>query len=246
MFYLKPDHLDSDFRPDQAVQNWAAEFQRLAQQARDPRLQSYYRAGMVAADTPISQAPLVAMDFETTGLDPEHDGIVSIGLVPLSLARIRCADAREWILRPRAPLSSSSVVIHGITHSEVADADDLSSIIAPLLEALTGRILVVHCSEIERKFLDAALRLRIGEGIRFPVIDTLELEARLHRPLSIWSQLFKRQQVSIALAESRSRYRLPFYRPHHALTDALACAELLQAQVADRFTPETPVSELWS
>jgi len=39
---------------------------------------------------------------------------------------------------------------------------------------------------------------------------------------------------------------LPRYRLHHALTDALATAELLQAQVAHRFTPDTPLSALWS
>lgn len=246
MFYLRSDHLNGNENPEQTISDWAAEFQQLQQQAQDPRLQTYYRAGMVAPDTPISQVPLVAMDFETTGLDPRHDGIVSVGLIPMSLARIRCTDAREWVLRPREPLAHSSVVVHGITHSEVADADDLSNIIAPLLQALAGQTLVVHCSEIERQFLDAALQVRIGEGIRLPVIDTLELEARLHRPLSIWSRLFKRQQLSMTLAQSRSRYNLPFYRPHHALTDALACAELLQAQIADRFSPDTPVSELWS
>ncbi len=33
--------------------------------------------------------------------------------------------------------------------------------------------------------------------------------------------------------------------PHHALTDALATAELLQAQIAYHFDPDTPISEVW-
>ena len=59
------------------------------------------------------------------------------------------------------------------------------------------------------------------------------------------ARLFGRQQLSIRLAASRGRYGLPRYRPHHALTDALASAELLQAQVGQRFAPDTPIRELW-
>ena len=74
-------------------------------------------------------------------------------------------------------------------------------------------------------------------------------KARLHRapPPGFFARLFgkKPAPVSIRLADSRERYKLPRYRAHHALTDALATAELLQAQVAHRFTPETPLRELW-
>ncbi len=226
---------------------WPEAFRRLASGARDPRLQRYYRAGMVPGDTPLAEVPLVAMDFETTGLNPQQDEIVSIGLLPMSLARIRCAGAHQWVLRPREELSGASVVVHGITHAKVAAAPDLDKVLSELLACLAGRVLVVHHRGIERGFLDAALRLRIGEGIQFPVIDTLELEARLHRRrrLSLWERMRGRRPVSLRLGACRDRYNLPFYHPHEALTDALACAELLQAQVADRFSPTTPVSELW-
>jgi len=50
---------------------------------------------------------------------------------------------------------------------------------------------------------------------------------------------------SIRLADSRRRYGLPRYRPHHAMTDALSSAELLQAQVAHHFAPDTPIRDLW-
>ena len=229
------------------VVDWSAEFEKLAAGARDSRLQRYYQAGMVGGDTPLAEVPLVAMDFETTGLDKQRDGIVSIGLVPMQLMRIHCAQAQQWVLRPREELSGASVAVHGITHSRVADAPDLDRIIDELLGHLAGRVVVVHHRGIERGFLDAALRLRIGEGICFPVIDTLELEARLHRQrqLSLWDRLRGRKPVSLRLGESRTRYHLPFYRPHEALTDALACAELLQAQVADRYSPTSPIAELW-
>ena len=233
-------------RQDQ-IPDWPARFKQLASQARDPRLQGFYQAGTVDGDTPISQVPLVSVDFETTGLNSQTDGIVSIGLIPMSLQRIRCSQAQHWILKPREELNSESIVIHGITHSEVAEAPDILSILGELLEAIQGSILVVHHRGIERPFLNAALESRLGEGIEFPVIDTMDLEARVHRRNSrkFVDRLFKRRPVSIRLADSRTRYNLPFYHPHHALSDAVATAELLQAQIAHRYSPDTPVKALW-
>jgi DNA polymerase-3 subunit epsilon len=55
-----------------------------------------------------------------------------------------------------------------------------------------------------------------------------------------------RQKTSIRLTDSRTRYHLPYYRQHNALTDALACAELLQAQCATHLMPDTPLNTIWS
>lgn len=237
-------------RPEnQPITDWQSHFLSLAQSANDERLKRYYRQGMPAATTPVGQTPLMAMDLETTGLDPVRDGIVSIGLVPMTLERIHASASRYWLLKPRVDLNDESVVIHGITHAQIADAPDLNDVLDEVLQVMAGHVVVVHFRYIEREFLNGALKPRLGEPIAFPVIDTMALEAREHRqkPKGLWARLFaKRQpQVSIRLADSRRRYGLPHYRPHDARTDALACAELLQAQIAHRYSPETPISDLW-
>ena len=228
---------------------WSRRFEMLARNARDKRLKAYYEAGMVSGDTPLSAVPLMGLDVETTGLNPQTDGIVSIGLVPMGLERIRASESRHWIVKPRARLGEESVTIHGITDSQVLAAPDLEVILADVLQCLAGHVLVVHCRDIERQFLNSALLARIGEKIEFPVIDTMELEARLHRgrppKLIDWLLGSKSPPVSIRLAPSRACYGLARYRPHHALTDALASAELLQAQVAHRFSPDQPVRDFW-
>lgn len=230
-----------------SVPNWAERFTQLASESKDPRLQAFYQGGVVDEETPIAEVPLLAVDFETTGFHPQKNSIVSIGLVPMSLNRIRCQEARHWIVKPLSGLNPESVVVHGITHSDIQQAPDLRRILDELLEHFTGHVIVVHHRGIERPFLDAALKARIKEGIEFPVIDTMELEARLHRqkPISWWRRLLGQQPTSIRLADSRSRYSLPWYRPHDALTDALATAELLQAQIAYHFSPDTPIKQLW-
>ncbi len=232
-----------------AVLDWHARFVELAAAARDPHLRAFYAAGAAAGDTAIRDVPMVAIDVETSGLEPAHDEIVSIGVVPMTLARIASSASRYWVLRPRAGLNPESVAIHAITHARIEAAPDFCAIIDELLSALAGRVVVVHCREIERTFLDRAFKARIGEGIEFPVIDTMELEARLHRHAGpgLLARLFGRKAAprSIRLADSRERYRLPRYRAHHALIDALATAELLQAQLAHRFAPDTPLHALW-
>ncbi|MCH4564967.1 MULTISPECIES: 3'-5' exonuclease [Halomonas] len=231
-----------------ASPDWPAYLADRAARRRHPLLVDYFTAGCPAAETPIAEVPMVAMDMETTGLDARRHAIVSIGLVPFSLSRIRLAERRYWVVRPSRPLSRESVTYHHITHSEVAAAPDLEAVLPDLLEALAGRLAVVHYRHIERPFLNEAVRARLGEGIRFPMIDTMSLEARIHRQ-SLWARFRRwlgRPPVSIRLQNSRARYGLPAYQGHHALTDALATAELLQAQIAAHYTPETPVGQLWS
>lgn len=228
--------------------SWLEYLAERAQGARNPLLARYFSAAMPAPETPIAEAPMVAMDMETTGLDPRRHAIVSIGLVPFTLERIRLAERRYWVVFPPRPLSDESVTFHRITHSEVEYAPDLEAILPELFEALAGRLVVVHYRHIERPFLDSAVEARLGEGIRFPVIDTMSLEARLHRQslLARLRRWWGRPPVSIRLHNSRERYGLPTYQGHHALIDALATAELLQAQIATRYKPETPIGQLWS
>jgi len=229
-----------------ALFDWTEQFARLASSAQNPRLQAFYQAGVVSADTPLEQVPLMALDVETTGLDANQHAIVSLGLVPCNLRRIRCGDALYWVVKPVCELSSESVTFHHITHSDILHAPCLGQILDELLTAMAGKVMVVHYRNIERSFLDKAVRDHLGEGLQFPVIDTMQLEARLHRQPSWWERLWRREPVSIRLADSRLRYNLPSYSAHHALIDALATAELLQAQVATHYATNTPVGELWS
>ncbi len=227
--------------------NWPERLSDLAYNTHNPRLQAFYQAGVVNGKAPLSDTPMVALDFETTGLDATRHGILSIGLVPFTLQRIYCGDARHWLVNPRRPLEEESVTIHGITHSAVETAPDIVEVLAQVLDCMAGRVAVVHYRAIERDFFAAALKPRLNESIEFPVIDTMSLEARLHRTRrSKWVNWLRgRPPTSIRLADSRSRYGLPHYPPHHATTDAVATAELLMAQVAYHYSPDTPVEQLW-
>lgn len=226
---------------------WPEQYQALANSAEAPVLKAFYEAGCPSAETPISEVPMVALDFETTGLEAEGHSIVSIGLVPFTLDAIQLNQAKHWVVRPRLPLHQTSVTFHGITHADIDAAPDLSEILEEVFASLNGRIPVVHFRSIERPFLNVALLSRLNEGIRFPVIDTMAIEAHLHpdRQPSFVQRVMGKQPVSIRLADSRKRYGLPHYAAHNALIDAIATAELLQAEILHHFSPQTPIGDLW-
>lgn len=231
----------------EAQPDWASRFAAWADQVKQPELKRFYQAGAVAADCPLEDVPFVALDFETTGLNPERHAIISVGLVPFGLQRIRVAGSRHWIVKPRLPLIQQSIQFHSITHTDIHEAPDMAGILPEVLDCLAGRVVVAHHRSIERSFMDVVVKARWNEGLQFPMVDTMAIEAALHRnkPLGLWARLLNRRPMSIRMGDSRARYGLPHYPPHHALTDALATAELFQAQCAYHFEPSTPISDLW-
>ncbi|MCH8551820.1 MAG: 3'-5' exonuclease [Natronospirillum sp.] len=236
-------------RPTSATEppDWSQRIPRRAAEAQNPIVKAFYGSGAVAPDTPLRQVPFVALDLETTGLDAEQHSILSIGLVPFTLERIPLAGAQHWLVKPDRPLSEDSILIHHITHEAIQQAPPIQDILPRVLDHLAGRIVVVHYRAIERRFLHRAALNCFNEALEFPVVDTMELEARVYRKSSpgFFSRLLGRQPKPIRLSDARIRLNLPFYPPHDALTDAIATAELLQAQVAQRYSPETPIGTLW-
>ncbi|SBS26821.1 DNA polymerase III PolC-type [Marinomonas aquimarina] len=222
----------------------------LRQQAKDsqhPLLKDFFVSQDFPEDLSLDQTEFVALDFETTGLDPENDEIVSIGLVPFTMQRIKVAKAKHWIVRPKCQLTDDSIVIHGITHSEILNAPLISEVLEKVIQELSGKVVVVHYRYIESEFLNSVVVKELGEEMWFPMVDTMQIEAQQHRCgwRSKLKRLFGGKLPSIRLVDSRLRYGLPRYHMHSAMTDAIATAELLQAQVRHRFPETTPVSELW-
>ena len=229
------------------VKNWNTRYAQLADDAQNNLLKEFYLSTFSDASASVKDILFVALDFETTGLNSKTDDIVSVGLVPFTLARIYCKQSKHWVVQPRRNLSESSIVIHGITHNDVDNAPDFDNIIAPLLDALRSKVIVVHYAAIERGFFNSALLLRLKEHIEFMVVDTMELERRaLKAKQGLIGQIFNTKLGSLRLNDCRKRYSLPAYEGHHALTDALATAELLQAQLRHHYTEETPLCTIWS
>jgi DNA polymerase-3 subunit epsilon len=180
-------------------------------------------------------------------LNSEEDVILTIGLVPFTIDRVQCNGSAHWVVNPNRELNHESVIIHGITDSEVKNTPQLSQILGEILDALSGKVVLVHYKNIERQFFNNALLNSIGEGIQFPVVDTLDIEYAIQRRecRGFINKLKGKKPGSVRLGHARERYGLPAYQPHHALTDALATAELFQAQLQYHFNRNMPISSVW-
>lgn len=172
--------------------------------------------------TPANKLPLLAIDFETTGLDPATDDLLSVGFVAVNGLEIDLGSAGRHIIRGAREVGQSATV-HGITDDTLAAGGSLEHAMAATVRALRGRVLLAHFADIEENFLDRACRELFGAGLPTLSVDTMMLH---HRVLEESST-----RGSVRLWGARERYGLPVYRAHEALTDALACAELYLAQV---------------
>lgn len=227
--------------------NWPKFVERHASSAKTVELRSFFESQCFDPSLTLKNASFVALDFETTGLDADNDEIVSVGLVPFDLNRIYWRDAKEWFVRPSCELNPDSVVIHGITDEQLTDAPPFSEVLNQLLAELSGKIVVVHYRFIERDFLYGAVQKINGDVCMFPVIDTMSIESTLRRKswLSRLKQFFRGRGESVRLPDSRERYGLPRYQLHSAKVDALATAELLQAQIRYHYSHDMPVAHLF-
>lgn len=222
--------------------DWPEHFKKWAEEAPEGALKRYYQAGMIATETQLKDVPLLALDLETTGLDPKQDEIISLGLIPMNHKTIRSQGAGYWMAKPEQSLHAESVTIHEITHSELAEAPRLHHILDEILDAMARQVVVVHCVAIERQFLLEASLKHYGYPLYFPVLDTMDIERQVqHKP---WWKRFGKAP-SLRLDACRQRYHLPRYKAHHALTDALSSAELLQAQIAYHMDLEADIGHYW-
>ncbi|TYT26765.1 DNA polymerase III subunit epsilon [Luteimonas viscosa] len=182
-----------------------------------------------ARGTRFEALEIVVLDFETTGLDPARDQILSAGWVPIERGRLRMGGAREVRVRPRGTAGvGQSATIHGLFDSDLAQATDEAGLLAELLPALAGRAIAAHAASIERGFLRALLRRHGGVALPNPFIDTLALERML---LEGAGERIDEYGGALMLGSARQRRGLGTHAQHSAVADALACAELLLAQV---------------
>ena len=178
--------------------------------------------------TPASELRLLAIDVETTGLDPARDVVLSIGFVPVDGRTITLGGARSMLLRGVASVGQSAT-IHHLTDDAVSAGLERAEALSVTLAALAGRVLLAHHAPIELQFLSRACVEEFGAPFVSPAIDTMLLQNRIVAP----GFDDEARVDELRLWNARGRYGLPRYGAHAAATDALACAELYLAQVAE-------------
>ncbi len=183
----------------------------------------------------IDSASILAVDFETTGLDPAREQILSVGFICLENNEILLSSAYHQVICAQGELKEENVVIHQITDSAKSRGASLEEVTSDLLAALAGKAMLVHFAHIEKNFLEQACKQLYGMAPVFPIIDTLVIAKK---------RLDKRglpyDPSELRLSKLRDWHNLPHHYAHNALNDALATAELLMAEVELMSFEESP------
>jgi len=179
--------------------------------------------------TPVSGVELLAVDLETTGLDPRSDHVLAVGWLPVTDRQVVLAGAREAMVRPPTGVDvGASATVHRLTDDTVAGARALADVLPDLLAALHGRVLLAHHAPIELGFLARAAQEAYDATLPLTAVDTMALQRHL-----VFGRHAEIRPGSLRLDEARRHFGLPRYGAHSALTDAVATGELLLAQVAE-------------
>ncbi len=145
---------------------------------------------------------IVALDVETTGLDPSSDSIIEIGAVRFSGRRVEA----EWstLVNPNRLIPPLITQLTGITNEMVRNAPPVQSIIKAFEDFIGDSPVLGHSVGFDLAFLE-----RVGLQVYSQVIDTYELAAVLLPTASRYSLGALGQLLGI-----------PFPARHRALDDA--------------------------
>jgi DNA polymerase III subunit epsilon len=162
--------------------------------------------------------PWIAIDIESTGLDPKRDEVISFAGIPIEGGRILAGGSVQGLVHPQFASTAPTVKIHGLRDRDLAEAPNAPEALEPLRALMSGRTPVVHAQWVERTFL------RKG-GCPLPrrIADT----ALLWRLLSIERGHGDPGTCSLALIAEE--LGVPATRPHTADGDTLTCAQVFLA-----------------
>ena len=107
----------------------------------------------------------VALDCETTGLNPRSDEIVSIGAVRIVGDRILTSERLELLVRPQKGVRADSVRIHRLRSKDLEDGLECREAMHRLLHFIGSRPLVGYYLEFDVAMLNRALAPLLGTGL---------------------------------------------------------------------------------
>ncbi len=166
----------------------------------------------------------VALDCETTGLDPRRDEIVSIGAVRIVGERILTSQRLELLLRPHKGVSADSVRIHRLRERDLAGGLSSDAAMRQLMHFIGSRPLVGYYLEFDVAMLNRLLWPMLGMGLPQPRIEVSQLyHDYKFRQLPPWQQQGN-VTIDLRLDTLMRELGLPRRDAHDALNDAVMAA----------------------
>jgi DNA polymerase-3 subunit epsilon/ATP-dependent DNA helicase DinG len=145
---------------------------------------------------------LIALDLETTGLDPERDAVIEIGVVRFNGPRIE--DEWSTLVNPGQPLSPLIVQLTGITDDMLSGAPRVTQVLGDLQAFVGDSPILGHNVQFDLAFLQ-----RKGLFHAHEALDTYDLASVLIPSAARYG-----------LGALASALKVPVDTKHRALEDA--------------------------
>jgi len=183
----------------------------------------------------IMGSSFIAFDTELTGLDYGRDAILSIGAIRMEQGMILPDQCFYRLVQPKAELRPETVVIHGITHSDLVQAEPLGLVLADFGEFVNGAVLVGHFVHIDLNFVNRDLKKMQKGRLDNPAVDTGVLHDWLYENDNSFARHHRGMTTKGDLFSLAKRYGVELKQAHNAFDDAFIVAQRFQ-----RFLPFLP------
>ena len=173
---------------------------------------------------PGPEGEAVAIDCETTGLDPRKDEIVTVAAVKIRGNRILTSERFEATLRPSVKMNPEAIKIHRLRERDVAMGRAMADVLPPLLHFIGGRPLVGYYLEFDLAMLDRYMRRWLGIELPNPAIEVSKLYYERK-----YSDAPPGTHIDLGFEAILRDLGLPLLGQHDAYADALMTAMIYLA-----------------
>ena len=169
---------------------------------------------------------LAVIDFETTGLSPETDRVIEVGVACFEDGQL--SGLKNWLVNPGVPVPEEARAIHNIGDEELAGAPAFAEVIAGVRAMVAGHLPVAYNALFDRAFLHAELQ-RAGVPLRgADAPPAFERDVSWIDPL-VWVRELHKEERSHRLTEVCARLGIALDSAHRAASDAEASGRVLLA-----------------
>lgn len=110
-----------------------------------PRLPAPHAHWDGPVHTPIERLPMIAIDCETTGLDPRRDRVLSFAAVRIEEGlRVAAQPSVDLLINPGSDIPARATAIHGIDRRQLAGAPSFRDAFGQIARSLAGAVVVGH------------------------------------------------------------------------------------------------------
>ncbi|MDQ7055742.1 MAG: 3'-5' exonuclease [Persephonella sp.] len=160
-------------------------------------------------------------------MDTSKDEIISFGGVKIKNLKVHLEDSFHRVVKPSTHIKKESILVHGITPSEIDNAPPVENVLPEFLQFIKGTVLVGYFVTFDIKMLSKYTQKLYGFPLLNPYIDLRDFA--FYTEKKRYKQVI--QQEDTSLEELAHRYNIPVVHRHDAYYDSLITGLLFIAMV---------------